>query len=355
MFEFNNESKTHKMKKELYEYVTKQNVLMMLLIFWIGYYLTFYKNVTYDQVSLTDKHNISSMTNKMKKQQLSVEFDTYCDLLKRTLTGYVYPEAGGVRPGRNIKRIAFNAAKRWGGRDWPYVGHTMIGMKRLSSLQEILLNITQKNNNIAGDFLEAGVWRGGTCIFARIVLNILGEYMRKVWVFDSFEGLPPNTYQKDINSHMKWDSTPYLEVSLETVKSNFKSYGLDVNDIRHIQFVKGFFNESMSLVYNKIINVESLAILRMDGDMYESSIDILFNVWHLVSIDGVIIVDDWFGFPAQLAVKDFFSWHNVSLPFIHKVDELSVYFTKEATWKNIKIKREIYKRLINSKYNNNKQ
>lgn len=63
----------------------------------------------------------------------------------------------------------------------------MIGLSRLSNSQYALQDVIARG--IAGDFLEAGVWRGGSCIFARAVFAAYGE-QRTVWVADSFAGLP---------------------------------------------------------------------------------------------------------------------------------------------------------------------
>ena len=98
-----------------------------------------------------------------------------------------------------------------------------------------------------------------------------------------------------------------------------------------------------------MLDLEALSVLRMNGDMYESTVDILFNAFHKVSIHGVIIVDDWFGFRAQDAVRDFFKWHHVPMPEINKVDGYSVYFKKEAAWEGVEIRRKAYEDLIAQK------
>ena len=105
----------------------------------------------------------------------------------------------------------------------------------------------------------------------------------------------------------------------------------------------------LPLIYDEKLDLEALSVLRMDGDMYESTVDILFNAFHKVSIHGFIIVDDWFGFPAQGAVRDFFKWHDVPMPEINRVDGYSVYFEKEAAWEGVEIRRKAYKELIAQK------
>ena len=230
----------------------------------------------------------------------------------------------------------------------------MVTLDRLSSLQQIL----KETRDIDGDFMETGVWRGGASILARLALDVLHadeEETRKVWVCDSFEGLPPPTMNGDEGSKA-WDPDhggAFLAVSLEDVQKNFEFYGVDINDTNRVEFVKGFFNESMPLVFDETLHVKALSVLRMDGDMYESTMDVLFNVFHKVSVGGVIIVDDWgmpaSGWRARAAVKDFFKWHDVPMPTIHEDGGPTVHFVKEDKWEGVHIKREKYEEAVASK------
>ena len=142
-------------------------------------------------------------------------------------------------------------------------------------------------------------------------------------------------------------------MSLEEVQQRFQFYGVDINDTRRVQFVKGYFNETMPLFFHDTLDLKALSVLRMDGDMYESTIDVLFNVFDKVSIGGVIIVDDWAmpesGWRARKAVKDFFEWHNVKMPEIHEDEHPTVHFAKEDAWKGVSIKREKYEEELASK------
>lgn len=115
----------------------------------------------HQHASALSRASHSKIENQDSSQSLSVPLDKYCDLLKKTLTGYTYPEAGALPVFRgqvpDARPIPFDAYKRWYGYDWPVVGHTMVGVERLSSLQHILVDLTR---DVEGDFLEAGVWRG---------------------------------------------------------------------------------------------------------------------------------------------------------------------------------------------------
>ena len=108
----------------------------------------------------------------------------YLDLMERVLLGVIYEDppidqwSGGV----------FNPALRAKGRDWPAKAHTMIGFERLRNMRELMSHVIAEQ--VPGDFVETGVWRGGACIYMRAVLKVFGIMDRRIWVADSFAGLP---------------------------------------------------------------------------------------------------------------------------------------------------------------------
>ena len=75
-------------------------------------------------------------------------------------------------------------------------------------------------------------------------------------------------------------------------------------------------------------HIEKLSIMRLDGDMYESTVDVLYHLYGKLSVGGYVIMDDWFGFPSRTACEDFFKVHGIS-PTIVRIDELSAYWKKE--------------------------
>ena len=100
----------------------------------------------------------------------------------------------------------------------------MIGWKRLDNIRFLLEEVIA--NDVQGDYIETGVWRGGASIFARAAMNAFGETQRFSYVCDSFIGLPPGA-KNLLSSDAGWDKTPYLEVPAEIfVAANFKKYGL---------------------------------------------------------------------------------------------------------------------------------
>ena len=125
----------------------------------------------------------------------------------------------------------------------------------------------------------------------RAMLKALGADDRIVWVADSFEGLPepdPEKFPLEAEAHQSYGlNTVYnnFAVGLDEVQANFKVYrALD----DRVKFIKGWFKDSLPNA-----PIHSLAILRLDGDYYESTMDALTNLYDKLSIGGYVIVDDY--------------------------------------------------------------
>jgi O-methyltransferase len=193
---------------------------------------------------------------------------------------------------------------------------SMIGYKRLTNLEHLVMDVI--NNKIDGSFIETGVWKGGACMFVKYMFN-KHNTNKKVYVADSFKGLPtPNAdkYPKDLNDiHHTYD---FLRISEEDVKSNFSKFNLLDNNVI---FLKGWFSETLPNVDDKF------SIIRLDGDMYESTMDALVNLYDKLLINGYVIIDD-FSFPAcSEAVNDFRKEKNITEEMI-EIDSSSIYWKK---------------------------
>jgi hypothetical protein len=245
----------------------------------------------------------------------------YVELMKQFVSGAAFNDAErsvNARLGKKLTYRSFNIESRKIGRDWAYLGETMTGWARLDNVRDLVIDVIK--NGIEGDYIETGVWRGGSSMFARAVLYAYGGSNRKSFVCDSFQGLPPGDRMLDKQDE-GWDHIPYLEVAAEIVLQNFQKYNLlDPNVI----FAKGFFNETMPPLSKRI---DKLSVMRLDGDMYESTVDVLYNLYDKLSIGGYVIMDDWFGFPSRTACEDFFSAHGFQ-PKIIAIDKISAYWKK---------------------------
>lgn len=180
---------------------------------------------------------------------------------------------------------------------WPLRAHTMIGLKRLDNIQFCVE--TAIKDGIPGDLIETGVWRGGACIFMRAILKAHGDTTRTVWAADSFAGLPPPNaaaYHADAGDvHHTFGG--FLAVSRREVEENFRRYNLLDGQVR---FLEGWFKDTL---YEAPI--DRLAVLRLDGDMYESTIQTLEALYHKLSCGGFVIIDDYNLERCRQAVTDF--------------------------------------------------
>lgn len=266
----------------------------------------------------------------------------YLDLLKLALTGYIFPESADLiirreagsspriaaknfivdqfakRGLRIVKRQTFDAAAREVGKDWPSIAYTMVGLKRLDNVQHAIETVISEM--IPGDLVECGVWRGGCSIFMRAALNANGGKDRILWVADSFDGMPKPDALKFPADALGDDlsQNDYLSVPLDAVQKNFERFGL-LDE--HVKFLKGWFKDTLPKA-----PIEKISVLRADGDLYESTVDILSNLYPKVSPRGFVIIDDYYVWePCRVAVTEFREKNNITSPIID-IDGLGAYW-----------------------------
>lgn len=244
----------------------------------------------------------------------------YLELLERCLTRLLFPDScvdEQLQP-----TGFFDPEARSNGKDWPSEADTMIGLRRLENLEECA--VAAIKDKIPGDFVEAGVWRGGASILLRAVLKVFRDLERRVWVVDSFEGLPDpdvNRYPADGGEPLSRHNE-YLGVSLERVQANFAKYGLLDDQVR---FLKGWFKDTLPAA-----PIERIALLRLDGDLYESTMDVLNNLYWKVSPGGFVIVDDYGALPScRAAIHDFRERHQITEDMV-PIDWSGVYWKLRA-------------------------
>lgn len=266
----------------------------------------------------------------------------YLDLLARALVNLIYPEnelrlvhlernrprddaleeQRFLRDIRYIKAEAFERlveAKRERSHDYRY-SHTMVGLRRLENLERCAVRVFAAD--VPGDFLEAGVCRGGASIFLRALQVAYGQSDRTTWVADSFEGLPPPLHSIDVEQGRDFSEhrQPWLAASLHAVKDNFRTYDLLSDQVR---FLPGWFAESLPSS-----PVERLAILRVDADLYASTYDVLSALYDRVSPGGYVVIDEYSVFEAcRRAVDDFLAERSIQ-PALRPIDREAVFWRK---------------------------
>lgn len=273
--------------------------------------------------------------------------DLYLDLLARALTGALSEDsdriAGLPTPGppdprwlRWLDRLApalhrakvevavkrpYDAAVREAGRDWPARSETMAGLRRLANARLCVEQVLA--DGVPGDIVETGVWRGGMSIFMRGVLKAHGVTDRKVWLADSFRGLPPPDAERyPADRGLDLSSWKILSVSVEEVRHNFARYGL-LDD--QVGFLVGWFRDTLPGA-----PMEQLSVLRLDGDLYESTVQALDALYPRLSPGGYCIVDDYGAVEGcRVAVTDYRSAHGIADDIL-PVDATGVYWRKSG-------------------------
>ncbi len=275
--------------------------------------------------------------------------DRYLWLLKRALVNLIYPEdelriehleepspagpgtidrqrylrdIGLVRPDllEDLKAAKTDGRVRRG--QAARFSHTMIGLVRLDNLERCAEAVFREN--VPGDFLEAGVCRGGAAIFLRALQVAHEQAGRATWAADSFQGLPKPSADVDLAMAMDYSEArqPWLSFDLDTVTEHFRRYDLlDEN----VMFLPGWFADSLPSA-----PVQRLAVLRIDADLYQSTREALESLYDKVSPGGFVIIDDYGAFEAcRRAVDAFRGRHGVQAP-LRRIDWSGVFWKKPS-------------------------
>lgn len=268
--------------------------------------------------------------------------DLYLDLLKKSLLNLIYLdnelrihyilsriqaregfEIGylkDIRQTEGERYAAYSQARRDGQnyrlpRGFGVYSHTLLGTARLDNIEQLVASVLAED--VPGDLVEAGVWRGGGSIFMRGVLKAFDVTDRNVWVCDSFCGLPEPEVAQDAGQ--EFHTLDFLSINVDTVRDNFSCYDLLDEQVR---FVEGFFADSLPTA-----PINEIAVLRLDGDLYKSTMDTLEPLYDKVSPGGYIIVDDYNIPVCRQAVEDFRSANGIDEEIIG-IDWTGVYWRK---------------------------
>jgi hypothetical protein len=238
----------------------------------------------------------------------------YIDVIKRCVLNipYVDAELNPIQPHGRLRKAVLGVfrkahiqlahvrrgdyERRLAGHDVSDIAHSMLSIKRLDNVEMCIETILREK--IPGDLIETGVMRGGTVILMRAILKAYGITDRVVWAADSFEGLPPPDPAKyPADAGAAWHLRPLTEVGVAHVKRNFERYGLLDEQVK---FLPGWFRDTLPTA-----PVERLAFLRLDGDLYESTMDALVSLYPKLSMGGFLVIDDYNLPMCRQAVSDY--------------------------------------------------
>jgi hypothetical protein len=208
---------------------------------------------------------------------------------------------------------------RAAGGDWPFSGLTMVGLVRLDDIQRCVETVVE--DEVPGDMIEAGAWRGGASILMRATLDTRGARDRTIWVADSFQGLPKpdESFPEDRALDLSW--LDYLAVPREEVQRSFERFGLGEG----VRFVEGFFEDTLPTLTDR-----TWSLLRLDGDTYESTWVALESLYPGLSSGGYVVVDDYLLISeCRRAVDEYREVHGIEEP-IERIDQIGVRWRRES-------------------------
>ena len=197
--------------------------------------------------------------------------------------------------------------------------YSMTSLERLAALVQAVGHVVR--HGVPGDLVECGVWRGGSMMAAATMLKKLGDTSRRLFLYDTFEGMPAPT-DRDRTSRGKLaravldgekpGTGNWCYATLEEVRANLRSIGYPDDKIVYVQ---GKVEETIPAQIP-----DKIALLRLDTDWYESTRHELEHLYPRLSRHGVMIIDDyghWQG--ARAAVDEFLKKTTVPL-FLHRID-----------------------------------
>ena len=196
-------------------------------------------------------------------------------------------------------------------------GLSMTGRRRLDRLRDCVELVL--DHGVPGDLVECGVWRGGLAMMMAGVLAARGVTDRKVWLADSFEGLPRMDGERDFSADVDLLNTHGLAVTEATVRASFEELGLMGDNIR---FLPGWFGDTLPSA-----PVERIAVLRLDGDLYTSTMDAFEALYDRLSPGGFVIVDHYALPPCAEAVAEFRKARGIVEP-IERIDHTGILWRK---------------------------
>jgi O-methyltransferase len=234
----------------------------------------------------------------------------YLDLLKLCLTdlaGTGTTSVGALPDGGVVARELHGDGRklRSAGMDWPLHGLTMVGLRRLDDLQTCVESVVA--DDVEGDLIEAGAWRGGASILMRATLDTLGD-ARTVWVADSFEGFAGEESDPDAAVLSAFD---FLAAPVDDVRESFERFGCAGG----VELVPGYFDDTLPALTGR-----RWATVRLDADTYEATRQALACLYPGLARGGYLIVDDYASFEGcRRAVDEFRAEHGIEEP-LEEVD-----------------------------------
>ena len=193
--------------------------------------------------------------------------------------------------------------------------YTMTSIESMYALYKAVEYIVHQK--VPGDFVECGVWKGGSAMIIARTLLKLNEKGRKIYLYDTFTGMTkPTDKDKKIS-----DSSPTINIWEKKQKNGYNEWNFSpINEVEENMLSTKYLRENIIFVKGRVENTipsvvpAQIALLRLDTDWYESTYHELNHLFPLLSDRGVLIIDDYGHFAgAKEAVDEYFKENNITM------------------------------------------
>ena len=203
----------------------------------------------------------------------------------------------------------------------PYTMTGKDGLETTYALFHAIRYITA--NNVPGDMVECGVWRGGSMMLIALALQHFGDTGRRLYLYDTFAGMTePDEIDRD------YDGQEMKPIWAQIKSQNqLMGFGGSETEVRANLCLTGYPEQRMHFIKGDVLQTlpaqrpSRIAVLRLDTDWYKSTLHELIHLYDLIVPHGVLIIDDY-GWcrGARQATEEFFRGQPFK-PMLHRVDQ----------------------------------
>jgi outer membrane murein-binding lipoprotein Lpp len=197
---------------------------------------------------------------------------------------------------------------------------TMTSWERLYALYKAVQYLVV--NRIPGDFVECGVWRGGSMRLAAMVLRSLGDTERRLYLYDTFEGMTEPDEARDIDLHGNAAINDWVQIKRRDVKWAYAP----IEEVRETMVGSGYPMDKVVLVKGPVEQTipgtipEKIGLLRLDTDWHSSTKHEIEHLYPRLVQNGVLALDDYGHYRgAQQAIDEYFA-DKAEKPLLMRID-----------------------------------
>ena len=200
--------------------------------------------------------------------------------------------------------------------------YTMTGKLRVMALVQAVRFVVE--SGVPGDFVECGVWRGGSAMAIAMKLESMGVRDRRIWLYDTFQGMTEPT-DADVEAHSGRRASDLLARTIRGDGSNIWCIA-GLSDVRRNMELTRYPEENIRFVEGDVLRTlpntkpEQIALLRLDTDWYESTRVELSELYPRLQVGGICILDDYGYWRGSKQAADEYFAENGPRPLFNRID-----------------------------------